>query len=175
MNLRGRASLLAAGCLLASSISAAPAVAADGGQRELAEVRRGTAAYHNVDKALEAGYVAPVRPDGSLECVPGMGYHFIHPDRFGDMDSSAPDALVYAANKQGKLRLIGAEWFKADDDQDLATDVDRPSMFGKEFDGPMPGHVPGMPIHYDLHAYVWTTNPDGVLATWNPEVECPAH
>jgi hypothetical protein len=30
-----------------------------------------------------------------------------------------------------------------------------------------------MPIHYDLHAYLWQGNPDGVLATFNPNVRCP--
>ncbi len=50
----------------------------------------------------------------------------------------------------------------------------QPELFGKKFDGPMPGHGPGMPVHYDLHAYIWTTNPAGTLATWNPEVSCPS-
>ena len=175
MNIRGRASLIAAGCLLASSLGATPAVATQSHHGDFLEVRRGTAAYHSVNKAMKDGYMAPIRPDGTLECVPGMGYHFVNYERFESTDPAAPGALLYAPKKNGKLRLIGAEWFKVDADQNLATDEDRPSMFGKEFDGPMPGHAPGMPIHYDLHAYVWTDNPDGVLATWNPEITCPAH
>lgn len=172
MNARSRASLIAAGCLLASSIGVVPAAAAHGGQWELAEVRRATAPYHNVKKALKAGYLA------TEECVPGMGYHYINPDRLESLDPSAPGALIYApVGKRGKLKLIGVEWFKADEDKNLTTDDDRPSMFGQEFDGPMAPH-PGMDdefVHYDLHAYVWTTNPDGVFTAENPEVECPAH
>src|SRR5512132_574547 len=28
-------------------------------------------------------------------------------------------------------------------------------------DGPMPGHSPTMPIHYDLHGRLWQDNPSG--------------
>jgi hypothetical protein len=38
----------------------------------------------------------------------------------------------------------------------------------------MPGHEPGMPVHYDLHAWVYLDNPLGELAVWNPNVTCPA-
>lgn len=145
-----------------------PTAAAGQGQSSLAEVRRATARFHDVQKAIAAGY-AP-----TAECVPGMGYHFVNFQQFGRMDPLKPDALIYAANKHGRLRLVAAEWFKVDADQNLTTNQDRPTMFGKQFDGPMPGHVPGMPIHYDLHAYLWQGNPDGVLATWNRNIDCPA-
>lgn len=135
---------------------------------DLAAARQATVQYHDVAAAIHAGY-EPV-----LDCVPGMGFHYVNFGQFGQMDPLVPDALTYAANKNGQLRLVAAEWFKVDTDQNLATDTDRPSMFGKEFDGPMPGHAPGMPIHYDLHAYLWQGNPDGVLATYNPNVHCPA-
>ena len=36
--------------------------------------------------------------------------------------------------------------------------------FGRGFDGPMEGHEPGMPVHYDLHAWVWKRNPGGTFA-----------
>ncbi|WP_332761080.1 hypothetical protein [Pseudarthrobacter sp.] len=142
-------------------------VASADSRNALAEVRQATTQYHDVSAAIAAGY----QPVG--ECVPGMGFHYVNFSQFGQMDPLVPDALTYAANKTGQLRLVAAEWFKVDADQDLATDTDRPSMFGKAFDGPMLGHAPGMPIHYDLHAYLWQGNPDGVLATYNPNVYCP--
>lgn len=130
-------------------------------------MRQATAQYHDVNAAIAAGYV-PVD-----ECVPGMGYHYVNFEQFGQMNPLVPDALTYAANKAGQLRLVAAEWFKVDADQLLTTDNDRPSMFGRAFDGPMPGHAEGMPVHYDLHAYLWQGNPDGVLATFNRNVTCP--
>ena len=42
----------------------------------------------------------------------------------------------------------------------------------ESFDGPMPGHEPGMPVHYDLHAYIWRHNPHGTFTAWNPNVHC---
>ncbi|TNB75773.1 hypothetical protein FHJ30_03855 [Arthrobacter sp. BB-1] len=150
-----------------ASVLGISAASAGPGRSDLAAVRQATVQYHNVDAAIAAGY----EPLG--ECVPGMGYHYVNLSQFGRMDPLTPDALTYAANSAGHLRLVAAEWFKVDLDQNLATDGDRPSLFGKDFDGPMLGHAPGMPIHYDLHAYLWQGNPDGVLATYNPKVSCP--
>ena len=65
------------------------------------------------------------------------------------------------------------EYFQADADQDLATDPDRPVLFGMPFDGPMLGHEPGMPIHYDLHVWLYRHDPAGRFAMWNPRVHCP--
>jgi hypothetical protein len=50
---------------------------------------------------------------------------------------------------------------------------DRPSLFGVKFDGPMLGHEAGMPIHHDLHLWLWKHNPSGLFAMWNPRVHCP--
>jgi len=52
------------------------------------------------------------------------------------------------------------------------TDDDRPTLFDQGFEGPMPGHEPGMSIHYDLHASVWQHNPVGMFAAWNPSGSC---
>ena len=32
----------------------------------------------------------------------------------------------------------------------------------------MLGHEPGMPIHYDLHVWIWQHNPVGMLDMFNP-------
>ena len=47
------------------------------------------------------------------------------------------------------------------------------SLFGVPFDGPMLGHEPGMPKHYDLHVWLYERNPAGLFAAWNPRVHCP--
>ena len=36
----------------------------------------------------------------------------------------------------------------------------------------MPGHLPGMPWHWDLHVWVWANNPSGTFAQWNPALSC---
>ena len=66
--------------------------------------------------------------------------------------------------------LVGVEFFSADGVP--GTDDDRPSLFGQPFDGPMPGHFPGQPDHYDLHVWLWRFNPAGMFAQFNPRVSC---
>ena len=62
-----------------------------------------------------------------------------------------------------KLQLIAAEWLIP-----LATGIkERPSVFGRPFDGPMHGHEPLMPKdlhHYDLHVWLWKENPAGLFS-----------
>ena len=144
------------------------AAAAPGGQSELAAVRQATVQYHDVDRAIADGYApTPV-------CVPGMGYHYVNSALFGaPLNPLKPAALIYAPSGNGRLKLVGVEYFVVDADQDPAThNAVRPELFGKSFDGPMPGHGPGMPVHYDLHAYIWQGNPAGVLSTFNDNIEC---
>ncbi len=48
----------------------------------------------------------------------------------------------------------------------------RPTLFGQPFDGPMAGHNPQMPWHYELHVWAWEANPSGLFSSWNPNVSC---
>jgi hypothetical protein len=142
---------------------------------ELAAARAATARFHSVEHALAAGYVQG-SPCEQLPGVGGMGIHYVNPALIGDpaIDPRRPEILLYAPKEHGKLELVGVEYFKVDADQNLATDGDRPSVFGRPFDGPMLGHAPGMPIHYDLHVWFWRDNPNGLFSVWNPTVTCPA-
>ncbi len=143
----------------------------DGAGRALAELRRDLSPYKDVDVALADGFV-PVS-----ECTEsplgGMGVHFLNPDRaMAPVDAEKPAILLYAPTDDGGYRLLGAEWFAAGADQDLSTHDDRPSLWGRPFDGPMTGHDPGMPVHYDLHVWLYDSNPAGVFAPWNTSVSC---
>jgi hypothetical protein len=138
------------------------------------QIRTATRAFRSVDKALAAGYV-PTDACVALPGAGGMGYHYVNPANIADgvIDPAAPEMLVYHRDRSGRMRLGAVEYFAVDADQDLATDDDRPTLMGIPFDGPMPGHEPGMPVHYDLHAWVFTHNSTGDLAPWNPSVTCP--
>jgi hypothetical protein len=146
-----------------------------GGQTDdLRRARAATRKFRDVEVARAAGYAA------IGECVQdpkygGMGIHYANPSLVadGELDVTKPEILVYQPTRSGKLRLGAIEYFQADADQDLATDTDRPSLFGLPFDGPMLGHEPGMPIHYDLHVWLYRHNPAGLFAMWNPRVHCP--
>ena len=134
--------------------------------QQLAAVRQATAKYHDVNQALADGYI-PVSPCEELPGVGAMGIHYLNPALASDLavDPLAPEVLLYVPSGNG-LRLVGVEYFVANAGQP------HPSLFGRAFDGPMAGHAPGMPEHYDLHAWIWEANPNGVFAQWNPAVRC---
>lgn len=134
---------------------------------DLAVVRQATKQYHDVQVALNDGFV------NTDECVPEMGVHFVHPDRMesSTINPECPEVLLYepqeAKDCETRYKLVGVEYFVA------ANQVSgTPTLFGQEFDGPMPGHTPDEPEHYDLHAWVWRANPNGVFAPHNPNVKC---
>ena len=149
--------------------------------RQLAKTKAALAKYQSVDRAKADGYAmaSPCEffPGGAGNASSdegGMGIHFVNNAilQTGKNDPTKPPILVYAPTAGGGLQLVAVEYFKADADQNTKTDPDRPSLFGRAFDGPMLGHAPGMPIHYDLHVWLWKYNPSGVFAPWNPDVSC---
>jgi hypothetical protein len=137
------------------------------GDGDLAAVRRATAAFHDVRAAEAAGYVR-VSP---CEQSPAgaMGFHYLNPALAQDavLDPERPELLLYVPQGD-RLQLAAVEWFVAE----AATGGQRPSVLGRPLDGPMPGHTPQMPRHYDLHVWVWKHNPSGVAAPWNPALSC---
>jgi hypothetical protein len=149
--------------------------------RQLKVVKALNDKYQSVDQAKADGYVAgspcettPIDPE-ETSYGGGMGIHYINQTLMqGPPNPLRPPILVYAPAAGGGLQLVAAEWFKPDADQSTATDGDRPTLFGRAFDGPMQGHAPGMPIHYDLHVWLWKRNPSGTFAPWNPDVSCNA-
>jgi hypothetical protein len=143
---------------------------------QLDRVKTANDSYRSVDAAKAAGYAAasPCESQaGTGFPFGGMGFHYINGPAAADqtIDAMKPELLLYAPSSSG-LELIGVEYFKADADQNLSTDSDRPTLFGRAFDGPMLGHAPGMPIHYDLHVWLYKPNPSGMFAVWNPDVHC---
>lgn len=165
-------SVLAGAALTAGTLVVASSSGAAAAPGTEATLRAVSARYHSVTRALDDGFL-PTEECAELPGVGGMGYHFVHPGRLADpVDAEKPDILLYVEDGHGKLRLAGVEWLAPDPDQDLSTSAGRPTLFGQPFDGPMPGHGPGMPIHFDLHAWVWKANPAGMFAAWNPAVSC---
>lgn len=150
----------------------APFAGSHKAQHQLKVARQATKHFRDVREARRAGYV----PGG--ECVSSpegaMGVHYTHPGLAQDdrLRTRRPEILVYEPRGE-HLRLVAVEYYRPDADGRLDTDEDRPYLFGRPFDGPMAGHEPGMPVHYDLHAWVWKRNPAGTFAMWNRRVECP--
>jgi hypothetical protein len=158
--------------------SAQVALKGEKGDSDLAEVRRATAKYHDIDVAIADGYI----PD--VACEPEMGIHYFNPELFGaPPDPLRPLGLLYEPTKNGRLRLVGVEyfmpvfvndepWFYPETVPPPEPHSPAPVLFGKTFDGPMAGHSPDMPWHYDLHVWIWKHNPKGMFTAFNPTVRC---
>jgi hypothetical protein len=133
---------------------------------DLMRVAAATARYHDVDRAIADGY----RSTGTCfsSALGGMGIHYVKPDIEGDAisDLTEPELLLYDPSPHGRPRLVGVEYLQPDLGQA------RPAMMGQPFDGPMTGHFPGQPTHYDLHIWIWRLNPRGLFSPWNPRVSC---
>jgi hypothetical protein len=178
---RRLAAVLATACAGAAvgAVPAGAALAQTPGRPRLTSPQRtvlldATRRFRDVRQAVAAGY----RP--TRDCVPRMGFHYTKPAlaRDTNIDPVLPDVLVYTPAAGGAVRLAALEYFRADADGNLRTAGDRPTLFGHPFDGPMPGHPvppgqPPMPVHYDLHVWLYQTNPSGELASENPKVNCP--
>ena len=159
---------------LAGVAYAATGVAKPNVWKDLAQLRKATAKYHDVNVALAEGFInthaCVASPDG------GMGIHFINPARLMDSAENIlePEVLLYVETKKG-FQLIGVEYFYGIGAPD--TPIPNPAppapvLFGRPFDGPMHAHEPGQPPHYDLHVWVWMANPSGMFAPFNPNVSC---
>ena len=121
--------------------------------------------YREVGVALENGYLNSHEYVASPEGA--MGIHFFNP-AITDIDPLNPPLLLYHLNEKGEYSLLGAEWFAPSAALPAA-----PSLFGQTFGGPMSGHGPDQPEHYDLHAWLFETNPAGMFAEFNPDVVPP--
>lgn len=147
---------------------------------ELESVRAALEKYQDPVVAVHDGYFSTVgcvtvpEPggEGRVQYQPGgMGIHFLNMSAVTpEIDPAKPSALLYEPDGD-KLKLVGAEWFVP-----LATGVkERPELHGHPFEGPMQGHHPLMPVelaHYDLHVWLFKSNPLGIFSPTNPDVTC---
>lgn len=137
---------------------------------ELARLRLATDRYRDPGTAVRAGY----QPSPTCVQLPGrggLGYQYTRAAGDGLVDPLRPEVLVFIPAPGGR-RLGGVGYLRTDRDQDLATDDDRPALFGRAFDGPTPGSGPASPVRYHLHVWSHYQNPTGVFAPFNPRVSC---
>lgn len=148
--------------LLTASLGAVLAVAppaSAAGQGDIAKVRALTAKYHDPAAAVRDGYAA------TTECVPGMGYHYVKAAYGTAANAMQPTVMIYA-KRGGRLHLVAVEWVVFS-----AAAAGTYSLFGQTFHGPMTHGT--VPVHHELHAWLWLGNPDGLFAQTNSKVTCP--
>jgi hypothetical protein len=147
-------------------------------QDELAQVRRVTARFHDLEAALEAGYeLGWVNGSGNriiTGCVAhptagAMGYHYFNKELMDDLavDVLKPEVLVYAPGPNGHRKLVAVEWVVRGPNSNPPGVSEAPSVLGMD----MHILVPAVGF-YLMHAWVWRPNPAGIFADWNPKVSC---
>jgi hypothetical protein len=136
----------------------------------LHDVRAATVEYHDLDIALDAGY------GKFLDCFRhgvdmGMGQHYVNGDLVGDdmLDPLQPEALVYEPSDDGTMTLVAYEYLVFADA--WGEDREPPTLFGQEFN--LKTNIPDTPPVWALHIWLWTHNPEGLYADYNPIVFCP--
>jgi hypothetical protein len=130
-------------------------------------VRVALTKYHDVNAALADGYINTQHCAADATGA-AMGIHFVRMDLVMDLenDPMKPEMLLYVPNDEGGYRLVGVEYYQA------AVGQPAPSVLGQKLDGPMAGHGPGEPEHYDLHVWLYRHNKNGLFAQYNPQVKC---
>jgi hypothetical protein len=145
----------------------------------LDHLKDATRPYQTVKVAKADGYGKFKDADG-IACIDmpgegGMGVHFVKGPLVADpgLDIRQPEALVYAPDRDGTLRLAALE-FIVDKAAWDAHHSKPPRLFdGTSFDQtPAPNRF-GLAPFYSQHVWIWKNNPAGVLAMWNPQVHCP--
>ncbi len=168
-------------------IAAAPSASAQARQAgadmsaELVAAKKLLDKYQDPIVAVHDGYLSTVGcmdypkggAEGTMSYKPGaMGVHFLNLGYVGQaLAPDKPQVLIYEP-RGDKLHLVAAEWFVPAQ----AAGTTRPSIFGRELEGPMAGHKPIMPdglSHYDLHVWLWKENPNGMFHSTNANVVCP--
>ncbi len=153
----------------------------------LAEIRRATAKYHDIDKAAADGYML------DPHCVEhpefgAMGQHAVNMDRIVPfVNPSEPGVLVYEPTQNGEYRLVAAEFLVPAVPWDAIHGGTPPMLGNVEFDDhreivyvenedgvSVPVNAKGGPPfpHYQLHVWVWKNNPLGMYFPFNPNVSC---
>lgn len=130
--------------------------------KQLAQARRATAKYHNIDTAFAEGFI-----DVNF-ILPGVGCHLMNLGRLfdGTFIASEPEIVIYAdctPGQGGKAVLRAIEYAAPcgppctlPPPEGFTGDHDVWAVFNDEL--------------WTLHVWVWRNNPDGIFVKINPRI-----
>jgi len=132
--------------------------------KDLATLRRVTAAFHDFEAADRAGWSVQITPCMMDATQGGMGFHYGNPKLInGSVAVDEPELLLYEPEKNGRLRLVAVEYIVPLTEWKSA---EPPRLFGRDFKVNEEFQV------WALHAWVWENTPSGMFADWNPRITC---
>jgi hypothetical protein len=203
--------LVLAGVACATNDSPAPAAAAPAagtiatpspGEPDLAEVRKLTERFQDVNVALAEGYIRDpfdycdtAEMMGRPASLGAMGIHYFRPDVLGitgppnpkvngtgiHTDSRSPSILIYEPQADGSLVLVAFENLAFEAAWKTAGHSSPPTFHGVAYN--YMADDPATPAddahqfepHYDRHVWIYRENPNGVFAPFKPKVSCAHH
>ena len=157
---------------VAALIIPAVAIAAASGS-DIATVRAATARFHTFSVAEAAGYGPLHSCTDENSGLGAMGQHYVRGDLLGDLvfDLSQPEVVVYEPMPNGRQRLVAVEFVEFAEPWD-AVNADPPVLFDRELQlVPSPNRY-GVPAFYQIHVWIWKSNPAGLFNDWNERVSC---
>lgn len=166
-----------------------------------AEIKAASERFTDVNVALAEGYI----PDPTGACVTAemegqpaekgaMGIHYFRPDLLGitatqprvdgtgtHTDFLKPGVLIYEPQADGSLELVAVENLAFEKSWKEAGNGGPPSFEGHDWvhmvNDPATevDEAHGFQPHYELHAWVFRDNPNGLFEPFNPAVTCEHH
>lgn len=156
-------------------------------RQDLERAQVATARYRDVSIAVLDGFIPTtscVQGEGDGREAPegnrgGMGEHFLNALRFVDpqLDVTMPELLLYVPEGSSGRRFVAVEYaVPVMQDglpyfgEQVPTRAESPTLFGQRFW--LAKHSPAQPWSWELHAWLWQDNPDGMFAPFNPTLHC---
>lgn len=121
--------------------------------------------FADVSTAIEEGYRTTGKYVRTREGV--LGEQFVNLRR-DSLEPENPQSVLYGLKADGTYEALGVKWYVPAEDRETP-----PTLFGKEFVGPLEGDSKLIPTHYALHAWLFRENPDGLFATYNSAIDPP--
>jgi hypothetical protein len=168
--------LMAASALLLVVVGAAVASSTS----DVGDAKQATASFRKLAAAKHAGYTVELKTtpaNGAVSCIAdptagGMGVHMVNPALLdATVGLKTPEALVYAPQANGSLKLVAVEYVVDRKAWRSAGNTKAPRLYGRQF-ALITKNPFGLKPFYALHAWLWRKNPSGLLAPYNPEVSC---
>jgi hypothetical protein len=188
--------------VVCSVAGAAPASSPGPGEPTLAEVRKLTERFQDVNVALAEGYLRDpfdlcdtAEMMGRPAADGAMGVHYFRPDLLGitappsprvngdgtHTDFRKPSILIYEPQADGSMELVAVENLVFAHAWRAAGNAERPTFHGVPYDSMSDdpktstdeAHM--FEPHFDRHVWIYRENPRGVFAPFNPAVSCAHH
>ena len=193
---------LAAQLFVVGSIASAAPASPGPGEPSLAEVRKLTERFQDVNTALAEGYLRDpfdlcdtAEMMGRPAADGAMGVHYFRADLLGitappsprvngegiHTDFRKPSILIYEPQADGSMELVAVENLVFAHAWRAAGNAERPTFHGVPYDSMIDDPTTAtdeahmFEPHFDRHVWIYRDNPNGVFAPFNPAVTCEHH